>query len=84
MLRSERMLRVFFLWMLQPADAVTYLRGEAQRHRDQLARYLSTADLIDADRQPAERWARIALEAGIRFDRTMAEWADWAAAELER
>lgn len=82
-LRSERMLRVFFLWMLRPAGAVAYLRAEAQRHRDEVARYERTAGLIDAEPHPAARWARIALEAGIRFDRAMAEWADWAVAELE-
>lgn len=83
-LRSERMLRVFFLWMLRPKDAAAYLRREAQRHRAELERYLRTAAKIPADADPADRWARIALEAGIRFDRTMAEWADWAAAEVER
>ncbi len=83
-LRSERMLRVFFLWMLEPAGAIAYLQREAVRHREACARYELIAAKIPVDRHPAERWARVALEAGIRFDRTMAEWAEWALDEIER
>jgi len=83
-LRSERLLRVFFLWMLPPADAAAYLRGEALRHREQVERYSHMAGHVEPEKHPAERWARIALEAGIRYERTMAEWADTAANEIER
>jgi len=83
-LRSERLLRVFFLWMLPPAEAAAYLRAEALRHRAQVARYEAIGDEIPVQRHPADRWGRIALEAGIRYERTMAEWAESAAAEIER
>lgn len=83
-LRSERMLRIFFLWMLPRDEAVAYLRREAAGHRARLERYLGTAQNIPADAAPAEHWSRIALEAGIRFERAMGEWADWAAADVER
>ena len=83
-LRSERMLRVFFLWMLSPADAAAYLRREAVLHRERFERFTGLAASIPAKASPAVRWARIALEAGIRFEHTMADWADWAAAEVER
>jgi len=82
-LRSERLLRVFFLWMLRPADAAAYLRAEAVRHREQVARYESVGNEIPVERHPADRWGRIALEAGIRYENTMAEWALWAADEIE-
>ena len=83
-LRSERLLRVFFLWMLRPADAAAYLRAEAGRHREQVERYERTAgEIPTTERHPAERWGRIALEAGIRYESTMAEWALWAADEIE-
>ena len=81
-LRSERMLRVFFLWLLKPDDARAYLEDEAARHRERLARYEETGKLIPADPNPEELWGRIALEAGIRFDRAMAEWAEWAAEQV--
>jgi PadR family transcriptional regulator AphA len=81
-LRSERLLRVFFLWMLNPVDAAAYLRGEAARHREHAERYEVMAEHIPLDRHPAERWGRITLEAGIRYERAMAEWADWAVDEI--
>jgi DNA-binding PadR family transcriptional regulator len=80
--RSERLLRVFFLWMLAPADAVTYLHSEAARHREHVERYERMAEHIPLDRHPAELWGRITLEAGIRYERAMAEWADWAVDEI--
>jgi DNA-binding PadR family transcriptional regulator len=83
-LRSERLLRVFFLWMLPPDEAAAYLRDEAARHHEQHERYAGIAEEIPLDRHPAERWARIAVEAGIRYERAMEEWAASAAAEIER
>jgi DNA-binding PadR family transcriptional regulator len=80
--RSERLLRVFFLWMLRPDDARAYLRAEAARHREQLANYDAIAEHIPADADDATCWSRISLEAGIRYERAMAEWADWAAAAV--
>ncbi|HEV7394414.1 MAG TPA: PadR family transcriptional regulator [Burkholderiales bacterium] len=77
--RSERLLRVFFLWMLPPDDARAYLRAEAVRHRAQLAEYDAIAEQIPPDAGAAMQWSRISLEAGIRYERAMAEWADWAA-----
>ena len=81
--RSERMLRVFFFGMLPPDEGAALFRAEADRHRERLEHHLATAELIPPDPGPA-RLGRIALEAGIRFERMMTEWADWAAAEVER
>ena len=80
--RNERLLRVFFLWMLAPDDARAYLLSEAARHREQLAEYDAIAAQIPADADEPLRWSRISLEAGIRYERAMAEWADWAEAEI--
>ena len=77
--RSERLLRVFFLWMLEPDDARAYLRAEAAGHRAQLAAYDAIAEQIPADASAPVQWSRISLEAGIRHERAMAEWAEWAA-----
>jgi DNA-binding PadR family transcriptional regulator len=81
-IRNERLLRVFFLWMLGPDDARTYLRAEADRHREQLAEYDAIARQIPPNADEPMNWSRISLEAGIRYERAMAEWADWAAAAL--
>jgi DNA-binding PadR family transcriptional regulator len=80
--RNERLLRVFFLWMLAPDEARSYLRAEADRHRAQLAEYDAIAAQIPANGDDAMHWSRISLEAGIRYERAMAEWAEWAAAEI--
>lgn len=76
-IRSEPLLRVFFLWMVGPDAARTYLRAEAARHREQLAEYEAIAREIPASGEAA-LWSRISLEAGIRLERAMTEWAEWA------
>ncbi len=83
-LRSERILRVFFLWMQPPAEAARYLREQAAQHREKLARYESFAKLIPPQAEGPHRWSRISLEAGMRVERALAEWADWAATEAAR
>ncbi len=81
--RTERMLRVFFLWLMPPEEAMTYLREVGGRHRERLAHYEAIAATIPAG-DPANRMSRIAIEAGIRFESAMGEWASWAVDELEK
>jgi DNA-binding PadR family transcriptional regulator len=81
--RSERMLRVFFLWLLDEPDAAGYLADEAARHRERLEHFRGVAARIPAAGDRADRMSRIALEAGIRFEAMMAEWATWASAQLD-
>jgi DNA-binding PadR family transcriptional regulator len=81
--RAEHFARVFFLGMLPPARAAAYLAEEERRHQAKLARYLAIADLCPLD-EDATRWDRIALEAGIRVERALAEWAAWAERQLPR
>jgi PadR family transcriptional regulator, regulatory protein AphA len=80
--RSERLARVFFLGMLPTARASTYLAEEERLHRAKLARYLAFAAQCPLD-EDATRWDRIALEAGIRVETALAEWAAWASTALE-
>ena len=79
--RTERMARVFFLGMLPPARAAAYLAEQERRHRAKLARYLAYAAECPLD-DAATRWDRIALEAGIRNETALADWAAWAIAVL--
>ena len=81
--RDESFLRVFFLWLMEPDRAREYLRGEARYHRGKLEQYERIAASPPSD-HPAERSARISLEAGIRHERTLAEWAEWAERQLLR
>jgi DNA-binding PadR family transcriptional regulator len=84
--RDESFLRVFFLWLLDPPDARDYLGEQASRHRALLAEYQAIAD----DHGPVPDLSgpqlsfRIALEAGIRHEGALLEWAEWAERELGR
>jgi PadR family transcriptional regulator, regulatory protein AphA len=75
--RSERMARVFFLGMLPKARAAGYLADQERAHRAKLAQYLAIAEMFPPGAE-ATHWDRIALEAGIRSETAMAEWAAWA------
>ncbi len=77
--RSEQLLRVFFLGMMPRDDASRYLREQAELHRAKLAGYQRIATQIPDG--PDCLWNRIALESGIRHERAMVEWAEWSAAE---
>jgi PadR family transcriptional regulator AphA len=75
--RSERMARVFFLGMLPRVRAAGYLAEQERMHLAKLERYRAVAALFPPGAEGC-RWDRIALEAGIRTERAMAEWAAWA------
>ena len=81
--RSEWMVRVFFLGMLAPEAAVAYLTEQRRRHQQKLERYRTYAAECSLDDE-ATRWSRFALEAGMRFEAAMAEWASWAIDEVQR
>jgi DNA-binding PadR family transcriptional regulator len=82
--RSERLARVFFLGMLPKERAAAYLAEEERRHRAKLAGYLAFAAECPLDDDNGIRWDRIALEAGIRAETALAEWAAWAHEQLRR
>ena len=76
-LRSEPMLRSFFLWMLEPAEAREYLVS----YRRWFAERLAAHQAIKEHWQPetdGEKAAFIVLEAGILQAEAAIQWADWA------
>jgi PadR family transcriptional regulator, regulatory protein AphA len=75
--RNEALLRSFFLWLMDPAEARAYLEGESAYHRGKLAEYEAVAAEA-APVTPPQRSFRIALEFGLRYERAMVEWAEWA------
>lgn len=80
--RNESMLRVFFLWTLEPEEAADYLDAEAAVYRaggDALER-LDAA--VPWDTSGADLMGRLALEQGRRWSRMQAEWAEWAAEQV--
>ncbi len=81
--RNEALLRVFFLWAVDRDEARRFLEREAEVYR-------TFHDLLeDVDRDTAwdesdfDRWARIALENGLRVTAANEEWARWAARHVD-
>ena len=75
--RSDAALRMFFLWLLDPAEAESQLEEERAYWRGTLDEF----ERIRAEPTGANRKARtfrIALEGGIRTAEARIEWLDWA------
>jgi DNA-binding PadR family transcriptional regulator len=84
-LRVEAWLQGFFYWMLEPEEAVALLTRERLFHEAKLATYESLATSgIDWVANPQHHAQRIMLEAGIRYERGLVEWSDWAIGEIRR
>ncbi|WP_078871614.1 PadR family transcriptional regulator [Streptomyces caatingaensis] len=82
--RSEALLRVFFLDRLTPVEAVAYLLGEAERAARQHRELEELERKIDWDDGPLSTNGRLSLEYGLRFTAMREEWARWAAEEYRR
>ncbi|MFI9720918.1 PadR family transcriptional regulator [Streptomyces sp. NPDC052396] len=78
-MRSEAMLRVFFLNALTRLEAVTYLESEAQHAAGRHAAMRELESKVDWDDGPLSVNGRIALEYGLRLTAMQEEWARWAA-----
>ncbi len=80
--RDEPLLRVFFLWLLDPDEAAEYLDREAEYHRE----LLGELEEIAASEEPVsakDRAYRLALDYGLRTVRARLEWAEAAAAHVQ-
>ena len=80
--RNDAVLRVFFLWAVDPDEARAYLEREA-------AAYKSFHDLLEEvrastswDQTDFDRYGRIALENGLRALAAYEDWARWAIDEV--
>lgn len=76
--RSETLLRVFFLGVLTPVEAVTYLSVEAARAADERAELEQLDAQVDWGDDPLSVHGRLALEYGLRLTAMQEEWASWA------
>ncbi len=80
--RNDALLRVFFLWTVDPARAVEYLEREARLYRQFGEALRQVADTVAWDESGFDRCARLALENGLRVSEANAAWAEWAAGEV--
>jgi len=79
--RSDALLRTFFLWLLEPDEA----RGELARERSYWRTQLEELERIKAGPRGADRKEQafgIALEGGIRMIGARIEWLEWAEAQI--
>ncbi|MFC8226405.1 PadR family transcriptional regulator [Streptomyces sp. NPDC057287] len=80
--RSDILLRVFFLGVLTPEQARSYLDDLArmsEREHDDLRQLKES---IDGGDDSLTVHGLIALEYGLRFNAMRREWAGWAAAQI--
>jgi len=81
--RHEALLRVYFLWLLEPAEAREYMRREAEYHRAVLGLYEHIYETIPPS-HPAEKLRAMVLEWGIEYERGISEWAEQSTPVAEK
>lgn len=80
-LRLEALLRSFFLWLIEPEDAVRHLRREAAYYSERADFYRGLAaaeDRGDFGTAPPVQSMRLTVEAAVRLYQALADWARWA------
>jgi PadR family transcriptional regulator, regulatory protein AphA len=81
-IRNETLVRVFFSYLVDPAEAEGFLRRQA----DAYGSYLVTLEEIAAGPAEtlAERASWLTVDAGVRVTRARLEWAESAIDEVRR
>ena len=80
--RNDTLLRIFFSYLIDPAETEAFLRREAAAYRESLAVLERFA--AEPARTPAERASGLTVDAGIRLTKARLEWAENAIAEVRR
>lgn len=79
--RNELLLRVYSLWLADPAAARALITGERQQHSAMLARYEQLAAEIERDLTPDPATPLFCnyatLQRGLSFERHVISWCDW-------
>ena len=78
--RNDALLRMFFLWLLEPDEA----RAHLERERAYWQGILDELREIEAKppgQTRKERAFRLSLEGGIRMVESRVEWCEWAAGQ---
>lgn len=81
--RSDTLLRVFFLGMLEPAEAAAYLHRQAETAAEQHESLTNLVKVVGEGDDSLSLYGRLVLEWGLRFSALQREWARWAQAEIE-
>jgi DNA-binding PadR family transcriptional regulator len=81
--RSEVLLRVFFLGVVERDQAREYLAGLAAMMAGEENALRELEQSIDWDEGDLSVYGRIVLEYGLRFNAMRREWAEWAADQIK-
>ncbi|MEV5574757.1 PadR family transcriptional regulator [Spirillospora sp. NPDC052269] len=79
--RMETLFRAYFFWLMDPDDLKEHLAKEERFYQETAERLRVYADAKDRGEWgtgPHARAMRIALEAGVRINEALTEWARWA------
>jgi hypothetical protein len=68
---------------LKPEQAKAYLEREANVHENLEQLLSDIARTTDWDTQAFDAYGRLVVESGIRYAHTQAEWARWAAEQVD-
>lgn len=80
--RSDMLLRVFFLGVLETDAADSYLRQRIVASDEYHAELRKVADGIPDSGAPMALYGRLAVEWGLRFTEMQRDWAEWAVEQL--
>jgi PadR family transcriptional regulator, regulatory protein AphA len=80
--RNETLVRAFFAFLVEPAEAEAFLRREADAYRKHLAMLESFLGTPAEARSERASW--LTVDAGIRVTKARLEWAENAIDEVRR
>ncbi|MEV0351657.1 PadR family transcriptional regulator [Nonomuraea sp. NPDC050680] len=81
-MRSEMLLRVFFLAQVDPQQAKEYLRRQSEIAAKSLEQMESIKDFVESGQDNLSVFGRLALEYGLRVGTTQRQWAEWAEGQI--
>jgi DNA-binding PadR family transcriptional regulator len=82
--RSDMLLRVFFLNVLEPGQAEDFLKRRSEQAAVYHQELLGIKEQIADESGPLTEYGRLTLEWGLRYTNMQREWAEWALGELDQ
>jgi PadR family transcriptional regulator AphA len=82
--RNEALMRLFFFFLLDDEESAVLFRRETAYHRRVLAGYEEWRERLAKTNVYTERFNRIVLDWGIRYEQAFIEWLEWAESEAKR
>jgi PadR family transcriptional regulator AphA len=82
--RSDMLLRVFFLNVVDVEDAQKFLQRRSVEYADYHEELRQIWERIAGQTGSLSEYGRLTLEWGLRYTTMQREWAEWAQAELAR